>query len=473
MKKLFIRRFVFIVSVLILLNVVDVTQNGGWVSLCSKSIAQEKDNPAKENNQDAKTTEKVKLSLAQCIRVTLDNNRQILMSREEKEKAKGRLKEATSLKYPHISGNLSYTRLDEVSKFDVGGMTIETGSLNNYKSEASINQLLYQGGRINASIKSAQIGETLADTQIANTEEEIILLATKSYYDVLLNQEVVSINKKSLENVSEHLRNVKLLNKEGVASNYDVLRSGVQMSNTKTLLIQSESVLRLSKLSLLRIMGAPIDDESSDMELTDKLAYTPKEIESVKALDTAFQMRKDIKQAKLMLDLQNKNITIAKSALRPSLSLAAGIGEEKPSRHSMGVIEWGDYWSASLLMSFPLFEGGQTRGKLAQEKATLSQYQIALRDTEEKTQYEIKQAVLSINDAAELIGSQQENVKQAEEGLRLAELGFKNGVNTQLEVMDAQVALDIARKNYLSAIYNYNLAQLMLEKAMGVLSNRK
>jgi len=444
-------------------------------ALINNSIYGEDSGAANEAPQNAgtKAPEKLKLSLSQCLKLTLDNNRQILISREEKEKAKGRLKEAQSLKYPHVSANLSYTRPDKVAEFDVGGVKIETGTLNNYKAEASINQSLYQGGRINASIKSAQIGEELADTQIANTEEEIILLATKSYYDVLLSQEVVSINRKGLENVQEHFKNVKLLNKEGVASNYEVLRAGVQVSNTKTLLIQSESALRLSKLSLLRIMGAPTDDESGEIELSDQLIYAPKEIDSVKALDTAFQMRKDLKQAKLLLDLQRKNLTITKSALRPSLSLIAGIGEEKPSRYSFGLIEWGSYWNATLLLAFPIFEGGQTRGRLVQEKATLSQYQIALRDAEERTHYEIREAILSINDAAELIISQQENVKQAEEGLRLAELGFKNGVNTQLEVMDTQVALDIARKNYLSAIYSYNMAQLMLERAMGVLGNKK
>jgi outer membrane protein TolC len=116
--------------------------------------------------------------------------------------------------------------------------------------------------------------------------------------------------------------------------------------------------------------------------------------------------------------------------------------------------------------------GGRTRGKVIEERATLNQYEIALKDTEEKIRYEVRQAFLSLKDAEELINSQKENVKQAEEGLRLANIGFQNGVNTQLEVLDTQLALDVARKNYLSAIYSYNLAQLMMQKAMGVLRNK-
>jgi len=427
-----------------------------------------------ETKTNSDKTGKIKLSLEQCLQVALDNNRQLLISKEERLKAKGKMQEADALRYPNLSANLSYNRVDKVTTFSPGAgvPSIEIGSLNNYNAEVVLKQTLYQGGRIDAMIESAKLGKQLAEMQFLDTKEFIVFHVTKSYYDVLLSQETLGINQKSLANAIANLDNVKLLNQQGVASNYKVLRAEVQVSNIRTLVLQSESNLRLTKLDLLRAMGIPTDDDSSDIELSDQLNYKDQSADFRQSLDTAFQMRADLSRAKLMIEMQRKNITVAKSNLRPDLSLFANGGKEKPSRFEFGENQWGDYWVAGAMVSFPLFEGDRTMGKVIQERAILNQYQITLKDTEEKIRYEVKQAFLSLNDAEELINSQKENVKQAEEGLRLADIGFKNGVNTQLEVLDTQLALDVARKNYLSAIYSYNLAQLMMQKAMGVLRNK-
>ena len=428
----------------------------------------------KISNQEGQSKpEKITLSLEQCLRIAREKNRQLLISREGKEKARGMLKEAKSGRYPLLQTNLSYTRIDEVSTFNVGGISTTTGVLDNYKGEVSLQQVLYQGGRIDAAIGSARLNQQLAEMQFSDTEELIIFQVTRAYDDVLLNQEIWDVNRKSLDTSMAQRDNIKALNKQGMSSDYELLRAEVQVSNLRSVMLQSESNLKLSILALLRTIGAPTGDDNVRIELTDRLEYKPQASALGKnfeqALETAFRKRPDLAQARLMIDIQNKNITMVKSELRPSFSLFANTGEEKPSRKVMGGNEWGDYWNAGATISFPLFEGGRVKGKLIQARADLQQYEISLRDTEEKASYEVRQAMLVLKDAEELIVSQKENVKQAEEGLRLAELGFKNGVNTQLEVMDAQTALDLARKNYLSAVYNYNIAVVMLEKATGTL----
>ncbi|MBI4834407.1 MAG: TolC family protein [Planctomycetes bacterium] len=425
-----------------------------------------------DNNQAVPGKGKIALSLDTCIKAALENNRQLLSAMEGKNKAKGRLKETEALRYPQLTVNLTYTRIDEINTFDIGPTTIETGSLDNYKGEASLKQLLYQGGKIRALIYSAELGQRIAALQFDDTKEAIYFLVAKSYYDVVLNQEILDVNKKSLETTSAHRDNVKALKGQGMVSDYELLRAEVQVSNLKTLVMQAESNLKLSKLTLLRVMGAPTDDESAEIELIDKFDYIAQTTDLQKSMETAFNLRPDLAQAGLLVKMQKESIKAARADLRPTVSVFANGGEEKPSRKVFGGTEWGDYWNAGGMVSFPLFEGGKTRGKIMQEKAVLHQYQLALSDTEEKVRYEVKQAFLTLKDAEEMINAQKENVKQAREGLRLAELGYKNGVNTQLEVMDAQTALDIAQKNYLSSLYGYNVAYLMLKKSMGVLNSK-
>ena len=97
----------------------------------------------------------------------------------------------------------------------------------------------------------------------------------------------------------------------------------------------------------------------------------------------------------------------------------------------------------------------------------LKQAEIAEIDIRERIKLEVRQSVSSIRDSVVLIETQSENIKQAEEGLRLAEVGYKNGVNTQLEVMDTQMALDTASKNYVQSLYQYNLAKANLDLVTG------
>lgn len=162
---------------------------------------------------------------------------------------------------------------------------------------------------------------------------------------------------------------------------------------------------------------------------------------------------------------------LARAEARPTVTLFGTWGSAKPYQMSMEN-GWENYWNAGATLSFPLFEGWRIKGKIIQEKAALRQVKLVQRDAEEKVKLEVKQALLNLKDADELVKSQAENVKQAEEGLRLAQLGYEQGVHTQLEVLDTQLALDSARKNYAEALYAHILAKVMLERATGRLAQR-
>jgi len=120
-------------------------------------------------------------------------------------------------------------------------------------------------------------------------------------------------------------------------------------------------------------------------------------------------------------------------------------------------------------VSFPVFEGMRTKGKLVQERAKLRQYVLEKRDLLQSVELEVKQAILSLEDATEFVESQKENVRQAQEGLRLATVRYENETATELDVLDARVALTQARNNYAQAVYSHMLARLSLEKAKGVI----
>jgi outer membrane protein TolC len=143
--------------------------------------------------------------------------------------------------------------------------------------------------------------------------------------------------------------------------------------------------------------------------------------------------------------------------------------ETKPDPHDQTQNSWGNAWSAGLSLTYRVFDGFKTQSQVREAEAQLKQYEVTLRDTEERTLLQIKQAILSIEDASKEVAAQQASVEQAKEAQRLTELGFRQGVRLQVELLDAQRALTNAEATYATAVYNHELARLQLEQAIGAL----
>jgi outer membrane protein TolC len=189
------------------------------------------------------------------------------------------------------------------------------------------------------------------------------------------------------------------------------------------------------------------------------------------AVANAFRNRPDLFTRELSIRQQKELLAIANSTYFPVVSAFYSNTWSKPDPHNRTLIEWGKAWSAGLNAVWPLFDGFSREGSIIEQKARLKQSQIDLVDTEETALFELTKAILSIEDAAEFIESQKLNLSRAEEGLRLAEVGYREGINTQVEMIDAQSALTTAKANYYQAIYAHLAAKLYLQRAMGMLTS--
>jgi outer membrane protein len=417
--------------------------------------------------------EKLSLSLRDSIQIALTYNRQLAMSHQEKTKSKGRLTEAQSVRYPHLNLSSSYTRVNEAAQAELGGQTIEFGKLNNYKAELGLITPLYAGGRDTTGIKLARLGIKYSEEDFRSTKELITFLVSKAYYDVLLAQDMAETTRKSLELIKAHLDEVTKIYKQGLTADYDLLRAQVQVTNINTGYLQSVNQLQLARTSFINILGLPLENGEQELKLTDKLIYeSTGQLSEDKVQLVAFQNRADLTQARLRVSMQRKNIDLVKGEALPTFFLFSNVGRANPPQNIMGGSGWDSYWNIGAMFAMPVFEGGRIKGKITQERAALQQVQLMQKDIEEKIRLDVKQALLNLKNMEELVNSQKENVKQAEEGLRLARLGYEQGIRTQLEVLDTQMALDSARKNMSEALYAHMMARLMLDKAMGILGQK-
>jgi len=407
------------------------------------------------------------LSLEDAFKLTLKYNKSLQAAVEEKEAARGTELASGAAILPSVTASADYTRLDKVSSFSVGGMKIQAGDVDNYSVDLTVVQPIYQGGAIPARLKLGKLAKLLADQSVNLAMQDVTFELARSYYDVVLSQHLYAISDDAVRSSRANLESVRQKRKAGVASDFDVLRAEVDRSNFEADLIKSRNAVSLSKVRLLKVMGVSQD---SDVRLSDELVYVPVKAELEEAVAIASQNRPELMQRELDIMTLQENLRISRSTWLPSVSGIYVNRWAKPDPHNSSAIDWGHAWNAGVSAQLDLFTGFAREGQIVTDKARLRQAQIGLVDTQENVMLELRQALFSIADADEFVQSQKLNLDRAAEGLRLAEVGYKEGINTQVEVLDAQAALTKARSLYYEAIYSHTIARLSLQRAKGILA---
>jgi outer membrane protein len=411
----------------------------------------------------------VDLTLDGAVAFALVNNPSIRSSLENDEKAKGALLSALSVCLPRSGLSLLYSRVDGVSEMKTtdssGGITtIPLSALDNYKAEITLRQPLFLGGRgYNAYVLSG-IGREMSGLTTRAVIQQIAYLVRQSYIDVLFTRQVQTVLEMALDATRVHLKDVEIRLAQGMATEFDRLRAGVQVSNAAAAIVQSRNDLETARTSFLAILGLPPD---SRPVLRDALVHVRVRVDEQQCLRRALESHLNIKQSELAVRMQGKKVDLAVGGLLPSVYAFFNWGWEKPSQKNFGGTGGGDYWNTGLSVDIPLFDGFDGIGKMRSESAALRQARWGHEETTRRVILEVRKAVAALENAEEFVESQAENVRQAEEGQRLAEAGYSAGTQTALDVLDAQTALTAARLNHLKAIYGHMTSRFALEYAKG------
>ena len=421
----------------------------------------------KEQRGQAETRISGKLGIEDCLKLALTHNKILQRMTQEMEVARGEKLKAYSAILPNVGLTGDYQRLDEVSSFTISDRKVSLGDVDNYSVGLRVTQPIYAGGSIIPKLHAGRLFLLLADETVQAAVQDVVYAAAHAYYNVLLNQHLLDISADAVRSAKAHLENVEQKRKGGIASDFDVLRAQVELSNFEAQLIQNKNAINIAKAQLLKVMGV---SQESDVILSDELVYVASKFTMEQAVEIAYRSRPDLRGREFDIRLQKELLKIAKSRYLPVISGYYQNIWSKPDPHSMMQIEWGHAWQTGLQATFPIFDGFAREGEIIKQKARLKQAQIDLVDSEETALFELTSARLSIENAEEFVQSQQLNLTRAKEGLRLAEVGYKEGTKTQVEMIDAQTALTTARVNYYQAIYSHVVAKLALQKAMGTLT---
>ncbi len=420
--------------------------------------------------------DKIVLDINTAVELALNNNSEIKVAELEVDKSKQKLREALSGLYPKLDLSAQYQRyikkpvifLPPGTPFSPGNKPgiLEIGSDNSYNGSASLSVPLFAWS-LYESISVASNSLELSTESYRNTKVQIIGNVKKSFLAVLLSREMKNLMELSLKNAEENFENIKRLNKAGTLSDYDVLRAEVQVENLKPTVLQMENNYKLSLEALKVAIGL---DASQDIEVVGELNFeepyqVPSEDEVINEL---LKTNPQLSILEQQVKLYEKMVSLEKSSYLPTL---AGFGsyqyQTQANDFNFSEYRWVKTFVVGLQIQLPVFNGFKTQSRVSQAEISLSQAKEQKRNLTEAIKTQALSILYRVQQALKRIEGQNKTVKQAEEGYNIAKRRLENGLATQLEVNDAELALRQARINRLQAIYDLKVAEAELNTVLG------
>jgi outer membrane protein len=254
----------------------------------------------------------------------------------------------------------------------------------------------------------------------------------------------------------------------GTVPRFNVLRAEVEVANARPNLIRARNAFRTAKDVLANLLGenTPKGTDELLLQLTDKLEAAPSDIQLSDAVAQALENRTELAALRKAEALRSENVVNAKSGYKPSVQIFAGYGA-KSSQFSSDLTDELHGWEAGAQLSWNVFDGFLTKGRVQEAEALRAKTQEEIADVMRRVELEVRTAYSAFAEAQEVLRSQEKVQESAVEALRLANARAGAGTATQLDVLNAQTALTEARTTQVQALHAYAVARARLERAVG------
>ncbi len=305
-----------------------------------------------------------------------------------------------------------------------------------------------------------------------NVLDQLLATVKTQFYQVVVNRELIKVQEQSVHLLETQLKDQQNRFEAGTVPRFNVLQAEVALYNQLPQLITAQNNYRISNLTLAKTIGLdfqPRRGENPPLEVVGEMPYIPRTINLADAIEIGKQRRPFLKQARANVLNQLQQVRATAGQLLPTITTTGG-GEwvSSPTNSSWHDISKG--WIAQVQGSMPIWDSGAIYGQVQQQRALLSETKITYDDDVRQVELEVQTAYSNLQQNRELIKSQEKNVEQAEEALRLAKARLDAGAGVQLDVLNAQVQLLTAQSTRLQALFGYNSSLAEFDRATGAQS---
>ncbi|MBR1803767.1 MAG: TolC family protein [Muribaculaceae bacterium] len=412
----------------------------------------------------------MRLSLDECIRIALNDNPTIKVDSMEIKRVQYALKEVKGQLLPQVNATGQYTRNISLQTMymDPGNgevVGIKMGRDNTYAAGFTATLPLVAPQLW----KTIKLNETQILQNIENARANKLSLVNQvknAYYALLLAYDTKRVIEQNHSTAMEHAAIYQKQFQLGTASEYDVLRANVAVTNLEPSILEAENSVNLLKLQLKVLMGMDARLEIEPAQHLDD--FKALMYDKTLRTDTSLVNNTTLKKLDLQTDLLKKTVDVRKAAWYPTLSATGNL-----MWHSMGNgspfknFRWTRASAVGLTLAWPVFTGFQRTNKIKQAQIQASEMTWQRENTLRSLHMQVQSQVDNIHKSIKQIESNTGGVAQAEKASDIMQKSFKVGAASFIQLRDTDDALMNARLSYYQAIYNYLVAESNLELVLG------
>ncbi len=467
----------------------------------------------------ASTTPGVTLSLDEAVRMAESQSEAVRIARAGVQRTEGQQLQVRSQLFPQITGSGGYTRTLKSQYSSLGSSAPDTttstspappcdgyladpaanvadrlagleqsarcasglnpfaafsslpfGQANQYQLGLNISQNLFTGGRIAAQNAAAAAGRRSAGIELTAQRAQNVLDVTQAYYDAALADRLVAIANASFTQTESVLKQVQLNKDVGNTSEFELLRAQVTRDNQLPQVIQRRSDREVAYLHLKQILNIPLDQNVALTTTIDSVTEIPEAIRlaglrvsSYDAPDTASSDRAAVRQANEAVHSQQELVRVARAQRLPSFTLNSQYGAV--AYPQSGLPTSNDFranWTIGISTQIPIFTGGRIHGDELVAQANLAESRARFDQVREFAALDSRVALNALNQAKAAWDASRGTSEQAAKAYTIAEVRYKEGISTQLELNDSRILLEQANANKALAARNLQIARIKL-----------
>lgn len=464
---------------------------GVWATLASAGVT-----PAAAQQPGAGA-----LDLETAVRTALDRNPQLRAARFGLDEANEQVSEAWGSVYPSLDFSSTYTRnVSPAVNFlpaNIFDPTAEEGELisvqfgadNTWQMSVNLEQPLFNAAAF-IGVGAAGRYKALQEESVRGQAHEVVTRVRESYYGLLLAQEQARLTENSVRRVRESLTETRALNQAGLASDYDVLRLEVELANLEPALRQATNAVAQGRRQMGIDLG--LDAEATEalsvagalaeLDLADPSANSPENRQILSFVGLPWSddpgtpelaemvgRRSDVRQLELTETLRHTELRLEQVEYLPRLSFFGtyAINSQQNGSPEFFGAPRAYTRNVGVQLTVPIFQGFQRDARIDQKRAVLRQAETQTELARSQGTAEVRTLLEQADEARERAAGQRLAVTQATRGFDIARAQYREGLGSQLELTDAEVALRQSEFNYAQAVYDFLVARARLDAAAG------
>ena len=418
------------------------------------------------------------LSLKDAVRLAAEKHPSIEAGQSGVKAAELRITEARAGHLPKLDYAESYLRSNNpvvvfsslltqhqftMQNFEIGTLN-RPNFINNFQSQVTVDQVVYDAGRTRQGVKSAELGRDLSAEQLRGNRIRVIANVVRTYHGAVLAAEALKVADEAARSADADVNRAEAIRAAGMSTDADVLSIRVHQAAMREQQIRRKADLEVASAALNEALGQPL---SEPHELTTALTPVTADERPVEAYEKeSVASRPELRATRLASSLAETQGAEARGALLPQVTAHAGFEADRRRFVNQG----GANWLASISLRWNLFNGGADKARIQEADYGLRRAHAMENEASAQARLEVRRAYADFGAASRRIAVAQAAVTMAEESLRITKNRFEAGLANVTDLLRTETALLDARNRRLAAVYDQRMAAVNLEAAAGTLT---